>query len=120
MRGFLKERGESLDLANVFPSPNVMTVQGLPWSLASFAKESAHSFSTRFVSARKTTVRLLNAPRQAVSDAICRFKELGNDGRRPGSGRKRTVNTSKNRTTIEKRVQRNPRVCLNQIAHDME
>ncbi|GFX24142.1 uncharacterized protein TNCV_2436351 [Trichonephila clavipes] len=41
-------------------------------------------------------VRLLNVPRQTVSDAICRFKELGNDNRRPGSGRKRTVNTSRN------------------------
>ncbi|GFT97835.1 uncharacterized protein TNCV_2167531 [Trichonephila clavipes] len=40
----------------------------------------------RVVSARKTTVRLLNVPRKTVSDAICRCKELGNDGRRPGSG----------------------------------
>ncbi|GFY10979.1 hypothetical protein TNCV_1125001 [Trichonephila clavipes] len=46
----------------------------------------------RVVSARKTTVRLLNVPLQTVSDAICRFKELGNDGRRPEN----TVNTSKN------------------------
>ncbi|GFX54573.1 hypothetical protein TNCV_792601 [Trichonephila clavipes] len=64
----------------------------------------------RVVSARKTTARLLNVPRETVSVAICRFKELGNDGRRPGSGRKCTVNTSRNCNTIEKRVQRNPRV----------
>ncbi|GFX39116.1 hypothetical protein TNCV_359301 [Trichonephila clavipes] len=32
----------------------------------------------RVVSARKTTVRLLNVPRQTVSDEICRFKDLGN------------------------------------------
>ncbi|GFX05551.1 uncharacterized protein TNCV_3434551 [Trichonephila clavipes] len=51
-------------------------------------------FYFRVVSARKTTVRLLNVPRQTESDAICRFKELGNDGRRPGRGRKRTVNTA--------------------------
>ncbi|GFY14404.1 hypothetical protein TNCV_1021691 [Trichonephila clavipes] len=42
----------------------------------------------RVVSARKTTVRFLNVPQQTVVDVICRFKELGNDGRRPGSGRK--------------------------------
>ncbi|GFW88805.1 uncharacterized protein TNCV_4972981 [Trichonephila clavipes] len=32
----------------------------------------------------------------SMSEAICRFKELGNDGRRPESGRKRTVNSSRN------------------------
>ncbi|GFW62657.1 paired domain-containing protein [Trichonephila clavipes] len=50
--------------------------------------------TTGVVSAWKATVRLLNVPRHTVSDAICRIKNLGNDGRRPGSGRKRTVNTS--------------------------
>ncbi|GFU75587.1 uncharacterized protein TNCV_2863021 [Trichonephila clavipes] len=65
------------------------------------------------------TARLLNVPRQTVSDTICRFQELGSDGRRPGSGRKRTVNTSKNHKAIEKRVQRNPRVSMRQIARDM-
>ncbi|GFS71204.1 DDE_3 domain-containing protein [Trichonephila clavipes] len=40
----------------------------------------------RVVSAWKTIVRLLNVPQQTMSDAICRFKELGNDGRSPGSG----------------------------------
>lgn len=54
-------------------------------------------------------VRLLKVPKQTVSDAIKRFKELGHDGRRPGSGRKRTVNTASNRKIIKKRVQRNPR-----------
>ncbi|GFX73436.1 DDE_3 domain-containing protein [Trichonephila clavipes] len=48
---------------------------------------------------------------QTVSDAICRFKELGNDSRRPGSGQKLTINTSRNR--------RNPRVSMRQIACDM-
>ncbi|GFX78091.1 uncharacterized protein TNCV_972451 [Trichonephila clavipes] len=42
-----------------------------------------------------------------------------NDGRRPGSVRKRTVNTSRNRKSIEKRVQRNPRVSMRQITRDM-
>ncbi|GFU76433.1 uncharacterized protein TNCV_4172691 [Trichonephila clavipes] len=42
------------------------------------------------------TVRLLNVPQQTVSDAICRFKELDNDGRRSGSGLKRTVHNSQN------------------------
>ncbi|GFT58326.1 uncharacterized protein TNCV_2118371 [Trichonephila clavipes] len=74
----------------------------------------------RVVSARETTVRLLNIPRQTVSDAICRLKELCNDGRRPGSGRKSVVNTSKNHKAFEKRVQRNPRVFMKQIARDME
>ncbi|GFW20365.1 uncharacterized protein TNCV_3458031 [Trichonephila clavipes] len=63
-------------------------------------------------------VCLLNVPRQTVSVAICRFKELGNDDRRPGSERKRTVNTSRNRKAIEKRVQRNPRVSMRQITRD--
>ncbi|GFW88993.1 paired domain-containing protein [Trichonephila clavipes] len=54
-----------------------------------------------------------------VSDAICRFKELDNDDRRLGSGRKRTVNTSKNHKAIEKRIQRNPRVSMRQTARDM-
>ncbi|GFX87937.1 uncharacterized protein TNCV_4374021 [Trichonephila clavipes] len=71
------------------------------------------------VSARKTAVRLLNVPRQTVYDAICHFKELGNDGRCPEKGRKRTVNTSRNRKAIEKPVQRNPRVTPRQIARDM-
>ncbi|GFW92460.1 putative LOC100569746 [Trichonephila clavipes] len=51
----------------------------------------------------------------SVCDAICRFKELGNDDRRPESGRKRTVNNSRNR----KRVQRNPRVSMRHITRDM-
>ncbi|GFS92440.1 uncharacterized protein TNCV_1159371 [Trichonephila clavipes] len=73
----------------------------------------------RVVSARKTTVRLPNVPRQTVSDAICHFKELGNDGRRLGSGRKCPVNISRNRKAIEKRVQRNLRASMRQIARDM-
>ncbi|GFT87730.1 uncharacterized protein TNCV_4000831 [Trichonephila clavipes] len=77
---------------------------------------SKRSAIFRIVLARKTTVRLLNVPQQAVSDAICRFKELGNDGRLPGSGRK---NTSKNHKVIEKRVQRNPRISMRQITRDM-
>ncbi|GFU76421.1 paired domain-containing protein [Trichonephila clavipes] len=60
-------------------------------------------------------VRLLNVPIQTVSDAICRFKELGNDGR---SGRKRNVNTSRNGKAIEKRAQRNPRVSMRQFDRD--
>ncbi|GBN19241.1 hypothetical protein AVEN_31022-1 [Araneus ventricosus] len=64
-------------------------------------------------------VRLLNVPRHTVSDAICRFKDLGNDGRRPGSGRKHSVNTFKNRKAIKKRDQRNPRVSMRKFARDM-
>ncbi|GFW04809.1 paired domain-containing protein [Trichonephila clavipes] len=45
-------------------------------------------------------VRLLNVSRQTVS--ICRFKELGNHGRHPGSGCKSTENTSRNRKAISK------------------
>ncbi|GFW10675.1 uncharacterized protein TNCV_4917941 [Trichonephila clavipes] len=73
----------------------------------------------RVASARKTAVCLLNGPRQAVSNVICLFKELGNDGRRPGSERKCTVKTSSNSKAIEKRVQRNPRVSMIQIARVM-
>ncbi|GFW33410.1 hypothetical protein TNCV_2795771 [Trichonephila clavipes] len=43
-----------------------------------------------------------NVPRQTVSFVICRFKELGNDGRRPESERKGTVNSSRNCKAIEK------------------
>ncbi|GFV60962.1 uncharacterized protein TNCV_996951 [Trichonephila clavipes] len=67
----------------------------------------------------KTTVRLLNVPRQTVLDVMGLFEELDNDGRRPGSGRKYSVSTSKNRKVIEKRVQRNPRVSMRKIAHGM-
>ncbi|GFV36410.1 paired domain-containing protein [Trichonephila clavipes] len=54
------------------------------------------------------------------SDAICLFKELGNDGRRQRSGRKRSVNTSRNRKAIEKQIQIYPRVSMRQIVCDLE
>ncbi|GFV40925.1 uncharacterized protein TNCV_2665161 [Trichonephila clavipes] len=73
----------------------------------------------RVVSARKTTVRLLNVPRQTVFDTIYRFKELGNDGRRPGNGRKCVLNSSRDRKNIENRFQSNPRLSISQIASDM-
>ncbi|GFX60776.1 uncharacterized protein TNCV_4977521 [Trichonephila clavipes] len=57
--------------------------------------------------------------RQIVSDAIRRYKELGNNSRRQGSGRKHAVNTSRNRKASEKRIQRNPRFSMRQIASDM-
>ena len=63
-------------------------------------------------------VRLLNVPEQTVSKAVNRFKELGHDGRRPGSGRRRTVNTSANRQIIRKRVKRNSRVSMRKIARE--
>lgn len=63
-------------------------------------------------------VRLLGVRKDVVSKAIKRYKELGHDGRRPGSGRKRTVNTSANRKIIKKRVQRNPRVSMRKIARE--
>jgi inhibitor of nuclear factor kappa-B kinase subunit alpha len=53
-----------------------------------------------------------------VCRTIKRYKELGHDGRRPGSGRKRTVNTTANRKIIKKRVQRNPRVSMRKISRD--
>ena len=49
-------------------------------------------------------VRLLNVPKQTVSKAVNRIKELGHDGRRPGSGRRRTVNTSAKPQIIRKRA----------------
>ncbi|GFU82845.1 hypothetical protein TNCV_266421 [Trichonephila clavipes] len=61
-----------------------------------------------------------NIPRQIVYDAIRRFKALDNDDRRPGSGRKRTANPSRNRKAIEKPVQRNLKASMRQIAHDRE
>ena len=56
--------------------------------------------------------------KQTVSKAINRFKELGHDGRRPGSGRRRTVNTSTNRQIIRKQVKRNSRVSMRKIARE--
>ncbi|GFT40391.1 paired domain-containing protein [Trichonephila clavipes] len=93
--------------------------QSFNFDLCVFDNVEQKVYYFRVVSARKTTVRLLNVPLQTVSDAIYRFKDLGNDGRHPGSGRKRTVSTSRNRKAIEKRVQRNPRVSMRQIARDM-
>lgn len=62
-------------------------------------------------------VCLLNVSLQTVSDAICRFKELDNDRRRPGSGRKR--NTSNNPKANKKRVQRNPTFSMRNIAREI-
>ncbi|GFT16578.1 uncharacterized protein TNCV_281871 [Trichonephila clavipes] len=59
---------------------------------------------------RHTELVCLNARSHSIDHS-----QLGNDGRRPGSGRKGAVNTSKN----HKRVQRNPRVSMRQIARDM-
>ena len=53
-----------------------------------------------------------------VSDAVRRFKELGHEGDRPGRGSRRTVNTSKNRNIIKKRVQRNPTVSMRKVARE--
>ncbi|GFY33535.1 hypothetical protein TNCV_4538691 [Trichonephila clavipes] len=76
------------------------------WLFPKMKRQLKESHFHSVVSARKTTVHLLNVPRQTVSDAICRFKELGNNGRRPGSGRKHTVNTSRNHKAISKSVSR--------------
>ncbi|XP_054713697.1 uncharacterized protein LOC129223154 [Uloborus diversus] len=63
-------------------------------------------------------VRLLGVGKDVVSKAIKRYKKLGHDGRCPGSGRKRTVNTSANRKIIKNRVQRNPRISMRKIARE--
>ena len=63
-------------------------------------------------------VRLLNVPKQTVSKAVNRFKELSHDGRHPGSGTSRTVNTSANRQIIRKRAKRNSRVSMRKIARE--
>ncbi|GFU65796.1 paired domain-containing protein [Trichonephila clavipes] len=47
------------------------------------------------------------------------FQTARNDGQRPGSGRKRSVNTSGNHKAIAKRVQRNPRVSMRQTTRDL-
>lgn len=62
-------------------------------------------------------VCLLNVSLQTVSDAICHFKELDNDRRRPGSGRKR--NTSNNPKANKKRVKRNPTFSMRNIAREI-
>ncbi|CAJ0956286.1 unnamed protein product, partial [Mesorhabditis belari] len=50
--------------------------------------------------------RLLRVSHQLVSKGIKRYKEPGNDGDRPGD-RKKTVNPSRSRKVIQKRVARN-------------
>lgn len=62
--------------------------------------------------------RTLRIPPPRVSEAIKRVKELGHTGRRPGSGRKRTVRTARNRKLIRERIRRNPRVSMRKIARD--
>jgi len=62
--------------------------------------------------------RLLRIDPAVVCRTIKRYKELGHDGRRPGSGRKRTVNTSANRQLIRKRIKRNARVSMRKIARE--
>lgn len=73
-----------------------------------------------FLSGKKQSEisRLLNVPKQTVSDAIRRFKELGHSGRRPGSGRKRTINISSNRQIISKRIKRNSRLSMRKVARE--
>lgn len=64
-------------------------------------------------------VRLLGISKSTVSDAVLRYKELGHDGDRPGRGRKRTANTSKNRSIVKKRVGRNCKVSMRKIAREI-
>jgi len=63
-------------------------------------------------------VRDLGVPRQTVSKAIKRFRELGHIGDRSGRGRKRSVRTPRNRQVIKKRVNRNSRVSMRKIARE--
>ncbi|GFV55318.1 hypothetical protein TNCV_2268691 [Trichonephila clavipes] len=88
---------------------------------AVYDEAGTRTFYTMWWSSRRLVCRGHPEPglRQTVSDAIRRFKELGNDGRRLRSGRKYSVNSSRNCKAIEKRVQRNPRVSMRYIAHDM-
>ncbi|GFW97812.1 uncharacterized protein TNCV_1425751 [Trichonephila clavipes] len=94
--------GDPLDGADFLPLATMMDRRSL-MSRASLILPPlmASKAELQVVSARETTVRLLNIPRQTVSDTICRFKELGNECRRPGSERKCTVNSSRNRKAIE-------------------
>lgn len=62
--------------------------------------------------------RTLGMDKSNVRRSIKRFEGLGGVSRRPGSGRKRTVNISKNRQIIKKRVERNPRVSMRKIARE--
>ena len=48
--------------------------------------------------------RSLNLSRQLVPNSLKRFKELGHEGDRARCGRKRTVNTSRNREQTNKRI----------------
>ncbi|GFU93237.1 uncharacterized protein TNCV_4217631 [Trichonephila clavipes] len=59
---------------------------------------------------------------QGKRDSVCcnlPFQRACNDGQRAGSGRKLTVNFSRSHKAFEKRVQKNPRVSMKQIAYDM-
>lgn len=62
--------------------------------------------------------RTIGIAPETVSRCVKRFIELGNDGVRPHVGRKRTVNISKNRQIISKRVKRNPARSMRKIARE--
>ncbi|CAD5227603.1 unnamed protein product [Bursaphelenchus xylophilus] len=61
---------------------------------------------------------MLGVPKQTVSKAVKRFRELGHDGDRPRKGRKRTVNTARNRKIIKQRAERNSLVSMRKVAKE--
>ena len=57
--------------------------------------------------------------RSLICRAIKRFQELGHEGDRLEKGRKRTVNTSKYRKIIKKRVGCNPMLSIRKVVCKM-
>lgn len=64
-------------------------------------------------------VRMLGIPKQTVSYAIKRYKELGCTKDRPRSGRPCSANTPHIRKIIRDRVRRNPRRSMRQMAREI-
>lgn len=64
-------------------------------------------------------VRRLGIAASNVSWAIKEIENHGYTGRHPGSGKKRTVNTPRVHQNIKKRLQRNPKVSMGKIGHEI-
>lgn len=63
-------------------------------------------------------VRLLSVCKDVLSKAVERFEDLGQEGDRPGRGRQRPFNHSKDWPIIKERVQWYLRISMTKLAHE--
>ena len=69
--------------------------------------------------AKGVIARMLQVHPRTVRRAILRYEETDNTADRPRSGRPRTAVTPRNVNVVRKRIQRNPRKSLRQMARDL-